>query len=213
VRCETEPETETGCGAGRFGCPQAEDRQGVSETEIRAETEPNWGCGASAGILEWFWHFTHKCLQYAGNLEKCMAVGRCIVAAVFVVIVSFSSPLLAFDEESVRLCSKISEAIKRLDCYDLAVRSEAKDTKLSTQEREVRDAVLGALKDPDSAKFGLYTKVSETKACQTVNARTPMGGYSGDKVAVVVKAEGQWVAFFPDIDISHQVCKEVLEKQ
>ena len=45
---ETEPETETPRAGGRFGCPKAEDRERVSRTEIRTETELRRRCGQSA---------------------------------------------------------------------------------------------------------------------------------------------------------------------
>ena len=58
----------------------------------------------------------------------------------------------------------------------------------SDPEELGREAVLGALEDPDSARFGRYTRVG-TRACLTVNARGPSGAYAGDRQAVLVKAE------------------------
>jgi cytochrome c2 len=55
-------------------------------------------------------------------------------------------------------------------------------------EEQGRDAVRRELADPGSARFGRYTRVG-TRACLTVNARDSRGVYTGDRQALLVKAE------------------------
>lgn len=75
-------------------------------------------------------------------------------------------------------------------------------------EAEAQKAVLAGLKDPDSAKFGKFTLVSENLACLTVNAKNSMGGYTGDKEAFLKKVGGKWeLAQLSFTDgISHDRC-------
>jgi len=78
-------------------------------------------------------------------------------------------------------------------------------------ESEAKKAVLGSLKDPDSAKFGKFTQVNEKSACFTVNARNSMGGYTGDQQAQLMKVENAWVVI--DIDeLSHDMCIDIMKK-
>jgi len=78
-------------------------------------------------------------------------------------------------------------------------------------ESEAKKAVLGSLKDPDSAKFGKFTQVNEKSACLTVNARNSMGGYTGDQQAWLIKQENAWVVL--DIDkLSHEMCIDTMKK-
>lgn len=83
-------------------------------------------------------------------------------------------------------------------------------------ESDARKAVLGSLKDPDSAKFGKFSQANEESACLTVNARNAMGGYTGDQQATLIKLDNEWIV----MDItkgSHDICikstREVLEKE
>lgn len=76
-------------------------------------------------------------------------------------------------------------------------------------EAEAKKAVLANLKDPDSAKFGKFTRVNEERACLTVNAKNSMGGYVGDQQAFLNKADGKWEAYF--MDVSHDWCIERMQ--
>lgn len=72
-------------------------------------------------------------------------------------------------------------------------------------ESDAKKAVLGSLKDPDSAKFGKFTQVNEWVACLTVNARNSMGGYTGDQQATLKQFNKKWVVSSID-EISHDNC-------
>lgn len=81
----------------------------------------------------------------------------------------------------------------------------------NTGKSEAERAILTRLKDPDSAKFGKFTKVDAENACYTVNARNSYGGYVGDKEAVLLKVADKWkVVDF--IDISHDSCIKLLKQ-
>ena len=49
------------------------------------------------------------------------------------------------------------------------------------QISRARAAVLAALKDPDSARFGEFRRGRPGFLCGTVNARNPLGGYTGPR--------------------------------
>ena len=78
-------------------------------------------------------------------------------------------------------------------------------TSCGGDESEAKKAVLANLKDPDSAKFGKFTKVGENHACMTVNAKNSMGGYTGDKQAFLKKEEGKWEFYFTQ-EVSQDWC-------
>lgn len=71
-------------------------------------------------------------------------------------------------------------------------------------ESDAKKAVLGSLKDPDSAKFGKFTQV-EKSACLTVNARNAMGGYTGDQQATLMQVNKEWVVSSIG-ETSHDTC-------
>jgi len=73
-------------------------------------------------------------------------------------------------------------------------------------ESDAKKAVLEALKDPDSAKFGEFTQVDEAHACLTVNARNSMGGYTGDQQALLTKDENGWKVDFITERLNHEEC-------
>jgi hypothetical protein len=85
-------------------------------------------------------------------------------------------------------------------------------------EAAAKKAVLGKLKDPDSAKFGAFsmTKHENPKAkqaaCLTVNAKNSMGGYTGDKQAMMYreKPEEPWQVFDIKGGISQEMCLQLL---
>jgi hypothetical protein len=57
-----------------------------------------------------------------------------------------------------------------------------------SDEPNARKAVLAELKDPDSAKFGEFTKSEDSDmACYTVNAKNSLGGYIGNQEAFIMK--------------------------
>ncbi|MCV2351993.1 hypothetical protein [Paucibacter sp. Y2R2-4] len=78
-------------------------------------------------------------------------------------------------------------------------------------ESEAKKAVLGRLKDPDSAKFGKFTQVNEKTACLTVNARNSMGGYTGDQQAHLMKFEDKWDVMTIG-EVSHDECIGIMKK-
>ncbi len=86
---------------------------------------------------------------------------------------------------------------------------------VSCGERSAAEkVVLKSLKDPDPAKFGEFTSVSETAACLTVNAKNSMGGYTGDQEAYLNKVHGKWVVVDIEEDSKERcvsVQKEVSE--
>jgi hypothetical protein len=76
---------------------------------------------------------------------------------------------------------------------------------------DAKKAVLGKLKDPESAKFGKFTQVDDKRACFAVNARNSMGGYTGEQQAVLLKDDNGWsvLSFF---DFSHEDCIEAMKR-
>jgi hypothetical protein len=80
-----------------------------------------------------------------------------------------------------------------------------------SSESLARAAVLKALKDPDSAKFGKFTQVGNY-ACLTVNARNSLGGYTGDQQAILVKITDEWrVAGIEKV--AHSSCVEAIKRR
>jgi len=80
-------------------------------------------------------------------------------------------------------------------------------------EAAAKKAVLGHLKDPDSAKFGKFSLAGTKGACLTVNAKNSMGGYTGDQQAFLLKdSEKGWIVIAIDKDLDHKMCIEVLSK-
>lgn len=76
-------------------------------------------------------------------------------------------------------------------------------------ESDAKKAVLGSLKDPDSAKFGKFTQVNEF-ACLTVNARNSMGGYTGDQQATLNQIDKEWIVARIE-ETSHDSCVLIIE--
>jgi hypothetical protein len=81
-------------------------------------------------------------------------------------------------------------------------------------EEEAKRAVFNMLKGPDSAKFGQFTKVSAKKyemACLTVSVRTSIGGYEGNKEALLGRINGEkWKVKYLS-EASHEQCVEQLK--
>lgn len=63
---------------------------------------------------------------------------------------------------------------------------------------QIKTAILDALKDPESARFGKEYQ-SENFACQEVNAKNSYGGYVGKKTASLIKVGSSWTV----ISFSH----------
>jgi hypothetical protein len=80
----------------------------------------------------------------------------------------------------------------------------------STAESDGKKLVLQVLKDPDSAKFGKFTKIEDKVACLTVNAKNSMGGYTGNKQVSLVKNDGKW-SVVTITDLSHDECLDSLK--
>ena len=77
-------------------------------------------------------------------------------------------------------------------------------------ESDAKRAVLERLKDPDSAKFGKFTQVTDKGACLTVNARNSMGGYPGAKEAMLYKQDDRWSVLTFE-KVSHEACIEIMK--
>jgi hypothetical protein len=81
------------------------------------------------------------------------------------------------------------------------------------QESAAQKAVLSGLKDPDSAKFGKSSFIKNAKgssfACVTVNSKNSMGGYVGDKQALLMEVKDSWTVFGFE-DISHDQCLSIV---
>ena len=77
------------------------------------------------------------------------------------------------------------------------------------QESAAHKAVLSRLKDPDSAKFGEFTTVKGGSggsfSCLTVNSKNSMGGYVGDKQAILMWLSDGWDVIGIH-DVSHEQC-------
>ena len=80
------------------------------------------------------------------------------------------------------------------------------------EEGKMQAAVLASLKDPDSAKFGKMTKVNESHACLTVNAKNAMGGYTGDQQAYLTEYKNKWEVLQINDDVGHEGCIQVMSK-
>lgn len=78
-------------------------------------------------------------------------------------------------------------------------------------ESDSKRAVLGRLKDPDSAKFGKFTQVNGKHACLTVNARNSMGGYTGDQQARLIKHDKGWEVVVIDEMPGHEYCVDMIK--
>lgn len=81
------------------------------------------------------------------------------------------------------------------------------------EESAIQASVKAGLKDPESAQFGKYIKVTskkgETYACITVNAKNAMGGYVGKKQAVLLKSKERW-EFLGTHEIPQELCQQVV---
>lgn len=97
--------------------------------------------------------------------------------------------------------------------------TQAKAAALKQEEDDAKKAVLAALKDPDSAKFGKFSLAGEFQgsqaACLTVNAKNSYGGYTGDSEAILAKMEGKWVVMQLGSkgiarELSHEECIRML---
>ena len=72
-------------------------------------------------------------------------------------------------------------------------------------EHEAQQAVLEKLRDPDSAKFGQFSEIQGRLACLTVNSKNGVGGYTGDKQALLKKVNGIWT-FYSMVNSTHESC-------
>lgn len=74
---------------------------------------------------------------------------------------------------------------------------------------QIREAILEALIDPESARFGEMAWDKErTVGCVTVNSKNRLGGYTGDQQVVVIKDDGKWLAV-SSLDVSQDVCLQI----
>jgi len=80
-------------------------------------------------------------------------------------------------------------------------------------ESSAKDTVRRSLKDPESAKFGEYTRVTEDKACLNVNAKNSMGGYTGEQVAYLLKRDDKWMVVAIERKSNHTQCVEIMKEQ
>jgi hypothetical protein len=134
-----------------------------------------------------------------------MALIRYLVVSILLGVPQFVSAAVS--------CSSIADEKKRLECYDSASKKTSTKKKINQDETRAQKAVLKALKDPDSAKFGQFTLVKSNTACLTVNAKNAMGGYSGNREAVLMKVVDEFVFVdFLDERLGHEQCVEGMSK-
>jgi hypothetical protein len=72
-------------------------------------------------------------------------------------------------------------------------------------ERDAKKVVLEMMKDPESVKFGEFTKFDSDLACLTANAKNSFGGYNGDKQFLLLKLNRGWFPIGP-IENTHKGC-------
>ena len=78
---------------------------------------------------------------------------------------------------------------------------------LGGEEGQAKKAVRAVLKDPDSAKFGAFTKFDQNEACLTVNAKNSLGGYTGDQMIYLKKDhDGKWTVASSG-ELGHGLCQ------
>ena len=84
---------------------------------------------------------------------------------------------------------QISIALRAALAVTVTISLSACSGMKSGAEKAVRDM----LSDPESARFGEFYYNSKTKfACLTFNAKNQMGGYVGDRQAMLAYEEGKW---------------------
>lgn len=81
----------------------------------------------------------------------------------------------------------------------------------SGEKAAAQKAVASNLKDPESAKFGEFTRLGKDFVCLGVNAKNSMGGYTGEQQAILVEKSGEWHVVTIQ-KISHQDCIEFSKK-
>jgi hypothetical protein len=90
-----------------------------------------------------------------------------------------------------------------------ALASVASLAACNSQRAGAEEAVRTSLKDPDSARFGeFYYNDKRRLACLTVNAKNALGGYTGDKEAMLSYADGKWM-YGGVLESSHKDCRDV----
>lgn len=80
------------------------------------------------------------------------------------------------------------------------------------EESDVKKAVSATLIDPDSAKYGEFTKVGDNGACITVNAKNRLGGYTGNSEAFLIKIKDHWIVASNNRETSHETCVKIFSK-
>ena len=81
----------------------------------------------------------------------------------------------------------------------------------SGEKSSAQKAVVSNLKDPDSAKFGEFTRFGEDLACLGINAKNSLGGYTGEQQAMIIKKAGEWHVIAVQ-KITHQECIDFATK-
>ncbi|MDP3322012.1 MAG: hypothetical protein Q8S71_00525 [Hydrogenophaga sp.] len=111
-------------------------------------------------------------------------------------------------------CSSLGDAKKRLECYDSSSKKTPTKMKVNQDESEAQKSVLKVLKDPDSAKFGQFTLIKNEVACLTVNSKNSMGGYVGDREAVLIKTQDTFsFVDFVNEKADHEQCVLAMSKK
>lgn len=80
------------------------------------------------------------------------------------------------------------------------------------EKPEAQKAVLRRLKDPDSAKFGSFTLIDDTRACLDVNAHNSYGGYTGKHEIWLMKISGEWQVLDTML-AKYASCVDIMRKQ
>jgi hypothetical protein len=126
------------------------------------------------------------------------------------------------EEKKIELQKSVPEKVDIIkESKNISLPVESLIKKQSTEEKNkyilskstAQKAVLDILKDPDSAKFGELTQVTDDSACFTINAKNAFGGYTGQQQALLIRTDSKWVAAGILKDISHDMCVAIQLKK
>jgi hypothetical protein len=81
-------------------------------------------------------------------------------------------------------------------------------------QKAAQAAVLAAVKEPGSVKFGAFSKVGDSSACYSIYAKNSLTGMIGPQQAMLKKKEGKWTALYvTDMVGSQEACIDTLKKE
>ncbi len=78
----------------------------------------------------------------------------------------------------------------------IAATQKAEELRIETERIKKIDrlhmTIKAVLKDPDSAKFGEFIQINDTRACIAVNSKNSFGGYTGEKYVLLESVSNEW---------------------